>query len=175
MSSIFDESVQEYHDEFKTLPLEYYDAGCGEWREEFTRQPPAYKKRVPTEKDIQEFNDRINAIIAGYHKQWHADTTPPSKRDKRFYAERYFSFFSVLARRAEEPCVPQAVYEKLYDFAQFYEERLAKLEGKKPWQFYSCEVVPPSVGTLPYDGDSPEWEKLKTWDGKPATSITWRY
>ena len=176
MSSIFDEAVQEYHDEFKTLPLEYYDAGSCEWREEFTRQPPAFQKRVPTEKDFREFNERWNAVIERYRKAWRSDKTPSDKRDRLFYAQRYASFYSVFARMAEKSsCVSQTEYDKLSEQALRYQELEAKLEGKKAWQFYSCSVVPPCVGSLPYDGDSPEWQKLKTWDGEPATSLKWRY
>ena len=175
MASFFDQAIQEYHEQFATLPSEYYDSGCRDWQEEFYHQPKPLSPRAVSDKDIADFNQSFNFCLSDFHKQWHSDTTPSRNRNRLFYARRLASLFSSLARMAERPCVPQKEYDALSETALRYQELSAILEGKKPWQFYSEKVWPPCVGSLPSDGNDPEWKTLKTWDSKPATSITWQY
>ena len=149
MSSFFDQAVQEYHDEFNTLPYEYYDSGARDWREDFTHQPEIPPTRyVPTDKDYAAVKQRFQSIVEGFASVWRKDTTPAKERDRLFYARRYCNYFRTLSRWAENPCVSQEVYDKFSELSLRYEELVAKLEGQTPLEFYRYKLAWQSAETI---------------------------
>lgn len=92
-----------------------------------------------------------------------------------YYAVKYANIFARAARLAERDplAMPDKEYHRLYDLQRRYEELQAILEGTKPYEFYRCNlcVTPSAVGP----SSRVHWEQCKTWDDKPAESLTWEF
>ncbi len=64
---------------------------------------PIFQLRVnDSEDNRREFNRRFNIIVKTHTELWHNDDTPVKKRNRAYYAERYYMFFADVMRLLEK-------------------------------------------------------------------------
>ena len=167
--------MSEYHKEFERLPREYYDSGCRDWREELTHQPEIPDSRQAHNHDPKGYSDETKYRLIRVNSARRHDKTPPSKRNRMYYAVKYANIFAYAARLAEHDsqAMPDKEYHRLLDFQKRYEELQAILNGVKPCDFYRYNVCIP-VSAVDIYGRI-HWDKCKTWNGEPAESIQWEH
>lgn len=130
MDTFYSEDVSTYHDEFNTLPYEYYDSGCRDWREEFYHVPTQkpIKRKPYTEPKVYPQRTRDFLIMCSDIASYRDD--PETIRDKHYYAYKYMRIFENASRYGErvKDAMSAKELDKLVDHQYRYEAVLKKIE-----------------------------------------------
>lgn len=122
--------MRSYSDEFRSLPNEYYDSGCRDWREEFYHQPKIPENWPSHRHQPNGYSEKAKLFLIHVSSPRHRDNTPPNERDRRYYAEMYANIFARAARLGERDTesMPDKEYRRLLGFQKRYEAQSEKFE-----------------------------------------------